>query len=123
MELTVKLTGHEKAVANLKAIDAAILDIIMDSLEESGEEMAQAMNQADRLNVAHSTFTSHRRKKTVGVGPSRAGKRAAITRWHEFGTAHHGATPIMRKVSDSWNANVKAKVTKRLKAEIDKRKS
>lgn len=122
MNLNVTFTGADRAVANLKAIDEAILGMIMDGLEEAGVEMAAEMNRADSLNVAHDTFTVQRRKKTVAVGPSKAGGRAHIVRFHEFGTAHHGATPIMRKVSDGFAAPLKAKMTRKVKELADSRK-
>jgi len=116
----VELKGLGDLEAALKSIDDQLNTVIMDSLEEVGNEMAQTMNQIDRLNVAHDTFTADRRKTTVGVGPSKAGGRAHIVRFHEFGTVHHGATPTIRVVADSneTTSKVKAKMARRLKQAI-----
>jgi hypothetical protein len=116
----VELKGLGDLEAALKSIDDQLNTVIMDGLEEVGNEMAETMNSIDRLNVAHDTFTADRRKTTVGVGPSRAGGRAHIVRFHEFGTVHQGATPTIRVVADSNEtvSKVKAKMARRLKQAI-----
>jgi hypothetical protein len=116
--IEAELKGADDLVAALKQIDDQLEALIMDGLAEVGEEMAADMNREDTLNVAHDTFIIQRRKGAVAVGPSKAGGRAAITRFHEFGTAHHGATPLIRPIADKADAVVKKKITKRLKEAI-----
>ena len=120
MNVGVEMKGIADLEAALKEITDQLTTVIMDGLEEVGGEMAQTMNQLDRLNVAHDTFVADRRKTTVGVGPSKAGGRAHIVRFHEFGTVHHKATPTIRVVADAAGsvAAVKAKIGSRLKKAI-----
>lgn len=124
MDAEFILTGVDDLTAALKSIDDQLTGMILDGLEEVGKEMADKMNAIDTLNVAHGSFTVQRRKTTVAVGPAKAPRgqqnRGRITRLHEYGTVHHGATPTMRIVADSGEttAAVKAKMTRRLKQAI-----
>lgn len=118
-----EVTGVDQAVANLKAISKEIDSEITDWLEESGQVMAEVLNAEDRLNVAHDTFTTQRRKAAVAVGPSKAGGRAHIVRFHEFGTVNHKATPLIRPVADHWDLDLKTRLTKKIRKAIEARKA
>ena len=114
MKVTVK--------SNLKELADDINRELMDWLEESGQEMAEELNRDDSLNVAHDTFIAQRRRTAVAVGPSNAGGRAHIVRFHEFGVAHHKATPLIRPLADKYDRPMKTKLTRAVKRTIEARR-
>jgi HK97 gp10 family phage protein len=119
MNTTVEFTGIGDIEAALKSINDQLNSMIMEGLEESGEEMARAMQAADHRNLSHNSFTVQKRKTTVAVGPSKDGARAHIVRFWEFGTINNPAEGLMRKVADASDRIVKAKMASRLRKAIE----
>ena len=114
--------SHVVYESKLEELASDIDAQLMDWLEEVAVGFASEMNRTDRLNVAHDTIITQRRKKTVAVGPSKDGRRGHLVRFHEYGTVHHGATPLMRPVMDQAGAVVRAKVGKAVKRTAEARK-
>lgn len=120
MNIDVRLKGEAKLLKQLDGLIDELNKATMDALEEGGEYLADEFASADRRDLAKDSWTVERRDKddAVAVGPSKAGHRGHIVRFHEWGTRFLSARPMMRPATESAEKDVLRVVARALRKRL-----